>query len=285
VTSGHQGSKQWLLTLPSLAWLGVFFVIPAILVVVTAFRPADLHGGVGPGWTMATIEELRDPAYLPILWRTVWLSGVTTLVCLVLAVPMAFQMARVGPRMRQWLLLLVIIPFLSNFLIRIFAWKSLLHPEGPLTRLLVWLHVVPEDTLLLNNVGTVLLVLIYTQLPFAILPLYAAAEKFDFGLLDAARDLGAGPWRSFSKVFVPGVWRGVVSAAVMVFVCSLGQYVIPQMVGGASDEMLGSKIAQRVFSDRNLPHASALAAGLMLAVLVPMLVVAVWQRFGRKEAA
>lgn len=285
MTSGHQGSKQWLLTLPSLAWLGVFFVIPAILVVVTAFRPADLHGGVGPGWTTATIEELRDPAYLPILWRTVWLSGVTTLVCLVLAVPMAFQMARVGPRMRQWLLLLVIIPFLSNFLIRIFAWKSLLHPEGPLTRLLVWLHVVPEDTLLLNNVGTVLLVLIYTQLPFAILPLYAAAEKFDFGLLDAARDLGAGPWRSFSKVFVPGVWRGGVSAAVMVFVCSLGQYVIPQMVGGASDEMLGSKIAQRVFSDRNLPHASALAAGLMLAVLVPMLVVAVWQRFGRKEAA
>lgn len=285
MTSGHQGSKQWLLTLPSLAWLGVFFVIPAILVVVTAFRPADLHGGVGAGWTTATIEELRDPAYLPILWLTVWLSGTTTLVCLVLAVPMAFQMARVGPRMRQWLLLLVIIPFLSNFLIRIFAWKSLLHPEGPLTRLLVWLHVVPEDTLLLNNVGTVLLVLIYTQLPFAILPLYAAAEKFDFGLLDAARDLGAGPWRSFSKVFVPGVRRGVASAAVMVFVCSLGQYVIPQMVGGASDEMLGSKIAQRVFSDRNLPHASALAAGLMLAVLVPMLVVAVWQRFGRKEAA
>jgi ABC-type spermidine/putrescine transport system permease subunit I len=131
----------------------------------------------------------------------VWLSGATTLVCLVLALPMAFQMARVGPRMRQWLLLLVSFPFLSNFLIRIFAWKSLLHPEGPLTRLLVWLHVVPEDALLLNNVGAVLLVLIYTQLPFAILPLYAAAEKFDFGLLDAARDLGAGPWRSFSKVF------------------------------------------------------------------------------------
>ena len=283
--SGSRGSKQWLLTLPSLAWLGVFFVIPSILVVLTAFRPADLHGGVGAGWTMATIHELRDPAYLPILWRTVWLSGVTTLVCLVLAVPMTFQMARVGPRMRQWLLLLVIIPFLSNFLIRIFAWKSLLHPEGPLTRLLVWLHFISEDAMLLNNVGAVLLVLIYTQLPFAILPLYAAAEKFDFALLDAARDLGAGPWRSFSKVFVPGVRRGLVSAAVMVFVCSVGQYVIPQMVGGASDEMLGNKIAQRVFSDRNLPHASALAGGLMLAVLVPMLVVSIWQRFGRKYAS
>lgn len=281
----HERSKQWLLTLPSLTWLGVFFVIPGILVIVTAFRPADLQGGVGTGWTLENLQALRDPAYLPIVWRTVWLSGVTTLVCLALALPMTFQMARVGPRMRQVLLLLVVIPFLSNFLIRIFAWKSLLHPEGPLTRLLHWLHLIPEDALLLNNAGAVLLVLIYTQLPFAILPLYAAAEKFDFGLLDAARDLGAGPWRSFAKVFVPGVRRGLISAALMVFVCSLGQYVIPQMVGGASDEMLGSKIAQRVFSDRNLPHASALAAGLMLAVLVPMFIIVAWQRFGRKEAA
>lgn len=285
MTSRRGFSKQWLLTLPSLAWLGVFFVIPAVLIVLTAFRPPDLQGGVGSGWTTATLQVLRDPAYLPIVWRTVWLSGLTTLVCLAFALPMSFQIARVGARMRQILLLLVVIPFLSNFLIRVFAWKSLLHPEGPLTKLLIALHLVSEDAMLLNNVGAVLLVLIYTQLPFAILPLYAAAEKFDFSLLDAARDLGAGPWRSFSKVFVPGVRRGLISAAVMVFVSSLGQYVIPQMIGGASDEMIGSKIAQRVFSDRNMPHASALAAALMLAVLVPMLVITMWQRFGRKESA
>lgn len=279
-----RSARQWLLTLPSLTWLAVFFVIPAILVILAAFRPADLQGGVGPGWTLATLREVQDPAYLPILWRTLWLGGATTVICLVLALPVAFQMARAGQRMRQVLLLLVVIPFLSNFLIRIFAWKSLLHPEGPLTKLLIALHLMPENAVLLNHVGTVLLVLVYTQLPFAILPLYAAAEKFDFGLLDAARDLGAGPWRAFSKVFVPGVRRGIISAAVMVFVCCLGQYVIPQMVGGTSDEMLGSKIAQRVFSDRNLPHASALAAGLMLAVLAPMVVIVLWQQFGRKEA-
>lgn len=285
MNAGHESPKQWLLTLPSLAWLGLFFVIPCVLVLITAFRPADLQGGVAAGWTTENLAVLRDPSYLPILLRTVWISAATTLACLALALPMSFQMARVGPRLRQLLLLLVVIPFLSNFLIRVFAWKSLLHPEGPLTRLLIYLHLVPEDAILLNNAGTVLLVMIYTQLPFAILPLYAAAEKFDFGLLDAARDLGAGPWRSFAKVFVPGVRRGLISAAVMVFVCSLGQYVIPQFVGGASDEMLGSKIAQRVFADRNLPHASVLAGALMLAVLVPMLVVTAWQRFGRKEAA
>ncbi|MCX6848776.1 MAG: ABC transporter permease [Verrucomicrobia bacterium] len=280
----NRPARQWLLSLPSLTWLAMFFVIPAILVIITAFRSADLQGGVGPGWTLATLREVQDPAYLPILWRTVWLSGVTTVVCLALALPVAFQMASAGQRMQQLLLLLVVIPFLSNFLIRIFAWKSLLHPEGPLTKLLIGLHLIPENAVLLNHVGTVLLVLVYTQLPFAILPLYAAAEKFDFGLLDAARDLGAGPWRAFFKIFVPGVSRGIISAAVMVFVCCLGQYVIPQMVGGTSDEMLGSKIAQRVFSDRNLPHASALAGGLMLAVLVPMVVIVLWQQFGRKEA-
>lgn len=279
-----RSARQWMISLPSLTWLAVFFVIPAILVIITAFRPADLQGGVGPGWTLATLREVEDPAYLPILWRTFWLSGATTVVCLALALPMAFQMARAGQRMRRVLLLLVVIPFLSNFLIRIFAWKSLLHPEGPLTQLLIGLHLIPENAVLLNHGGTVLLVLVYTQLPFAILPLYAAAEKFDFGLLDAARDLGAGPWRAFSKVFVPGVRRGIISAGVMVFVCCLGQYVIPQMVGGTADEMLGSKIAQRVFSDRNLPHASALAGGLMLAVLVPMVVIVLWQQFGRKEA-
>jgi spermidine/putrescine transport system permease protein len=284
VITNYQRSKQWLITLPSLAWLGVFFVIPAVLIVITAFRPADLQGGLASGWTWDNVQVLRDPAYLPIVWRSVWLSGATTFICLVLALPMSFQIARVGPRLREFLLLLVVIPFLSNFLIRVFAWKSLLHPEGLLTKLLFSLRLVPEDAMLLNNVGAVLLVLIYTQLPFAILPLYAAAEKFDFGLLDAARDLGAGPWRSVSKVFVPGVRRGLISAAVMVFVSALGQYVIPQMIGGASDEMLGSKIAQRVFADRNLPHASALAAALMLAVLVPMLIVTVWQRSGKKEA-
>lgn len=278
-------SGEWMITLPSLAWLGVFFVIPAALVVVTAFRPADLHGGVAAGWTWENIETLRDPAWLPILWRTLWLSAATTVVCVALALPVAFQMARVGPRLRQFLLLLVVVPFLSNFLIRIFAWKSLLHPEGVLTKVLVSLHLAPEDALLLNNAGAVLLVMIYTQLPFAVLPLYAAAEKFDFHLLDAARDLGAGPCRGFMKVFVPGVRRGILSAVVMVFVCSLGQYVIPQFVGGASDEMLGNKIQQRVFADRNLPQASALAAALMAAVLLPMLVVAAWQRFGRKEGA
>jgi spermidine/putrescine transport system permease protein len=118
----------------------------------------------------------------------------------------------------------------------------------------------------------VLLVLVYTELPFAILPLYAAAEKFDFRLLEAARDLGAGPFRAFWSVFLPGIRRGLMTATLVTLIPALGSYVVPDLVGGPSSQMLGDKIAQRTFVDRNLPHASALSALLALAVLVPAIV-------------
>jgi ABC-type spermidine/putrescine transport system permease subunit I len=258
-------------TLPSLGWLVLFFALPCLITLTLAFRVADLRGGVGDGWTLDTVTSLADPVYLPLLVRTAGISLVTTLACLMLALPMAWYMALCTAAWRNTLLLLVVLPFLSNFIIRIFAWRSLLHPEGPVKHLLLWLHLVDEKTLLLNSTGAVLLVMIYTQLPFAILPLFAAAEKFDFHLLDAARDLGANGWQAFWRVFVPGVLQGILSAAVIVFVCALGQYVIPQFVGGTADELLGNKIVQRAFTDRNLPLASALSGALLIAVLVPVM--------------
>lgn len=255
-------------TLPSLGWLLAFFALPCLLSLTLAFREGDLRGGVGDGWTLETVKSLADPIYLPVLARTAGISLMTTLICLLLALPMAWHMARCTPAWRNTLLLLVVLPFLTNFIIRIFAWKSLLHPDGPLKHLLVWLHLATEDTLLLNNLYALLLVMVYTQLPFAILPLYAAAEKFDFQLMDAARDLGATGMRAFLKVFVPGVRQGILSAAVIVFVCTLGQYVVPQFIGGTEDEMIGNKIVQRAFSDRNLPLASAMSGALLLTVLI-----------------
>lgn len=259
--------QEFIFTLPSLGWLILFFALPALLTLTIAFHVSDLRGGVADGWTLETVLALADPLYLPMIWRTLWISSLTTLFCLALALPMSWHLAKLTPRWRNALLLLVVLPFLTNFLIRIFAWRSLLHPEGPVKQMLLWLHVVNEETFLLNHAAAVLLVMIYTQLPFAILPLYAAAEKFDFRLIDAARDLGASGWQAFRKVFLPGVRQGIVSAALIVFVCSLGQYVIPQFIGGTADEMLGNKIVQRAFSDRNLPLACALAGALMLAVL------------------
>jgi ABC-type spermidine/putrescine transport system permease subunit I len=196
---------EWLLSAPSLLWMTLFFLVPAVIVFVLAFRPADPLGGVGAGWTLDHWRALFDEQYRPILWRTMWVSTVTSMVCVILAVPCALVMARARGAWKNVLLLLVVVPFWTNFLIRVFAWKSLLHPDGPVTRAFLALRLMGEDSQLLYNNGAVLLVMVYTQLPFAILPLYAAAEKFDFGLLEAARDLGASAWRAIWSVFLPGV--------------------------------------------------------------------------------
>lgn len=261
---------EWLLTAPSFLWLAVFVFVPTFIVFVIAFRPSNPLGGLGEGWSLEAVRALRDPNYPEIVWRTFWVSAVTTAICLVLALPVAIFMARAPAKWRSRLLLLVIVPFWTNFLIRILAWKQILHPEGPLKSLIAALGLVSEQTMLLYNPFAVVLVSVYTFLPFAILPLYAAAEKFDFGLLDAARDLGASSWRAFTHVFLPGVRAGLATALLVVFVPMLGSYVIPDLVGGPAGEMLGNRIAQRNFADRNLPQAAALSAALTLVVLIPV---------------
>lgn len=266
------------MTLPSLAWLVLFFLVPTLIIVAIAFKPADTYGGIGSGWTLETLRSLGNPNYPAIIWRTVWLSVATTAICLLLAVPCGYHMVRASPRLRQTLLLLVIVPFWTSFLIRVFAWKVLLHPDGPVKKLLALLRLADPGAILLYNDWTVLMVMVYTCLPFAILPIYAAAEKFDFRLLEAARDLGATPLRAFRSIFLPGIRRGIVTATLVVLIPALGSYIIPDLMGGPSNEMLGNKIAQRAFVDRNLPHAGALSSLLMAAVLVPMMIVVLLQR-------
>lgn len=261
-------SPEWWLTLPSFGWLLIFFIIPSLIIFVISFRAADVTGGVSGKWTLANWSAWLHPDVRVLSVRTVWMSAVATCICLALAIPMAWFMARCSAAWRNVLLLLVVIPFWTNFLIRIFAWKVLLNQDGLMTRLARMLGLIGDQDSLLYTPGAVLLVLVYTHLPFAILPLYAAAEKFDFSLLDAARDLGATASRAFFSVFIPGIGAGISAAALLVFVPALGCYLIPDIVGGHESDMLGNRIAQRAFSDRNLPEASALASGLALAVII-----------------
>ncbi len=264
-------SREILSTLPSLGWLGLFVLVPAALVLAIAFRETDPSGGIGDGWTLSQFRVFGQKSVLALLWRTLWISALTTGICLVLALPVAWFLARVPKAWRARLLLLVIVPFWTNFLIRVFAWNQILHSEGMIARTLRGIGLLGENESLLFNSGAVIVVSVYTYLPFAILPLYAAAEKFDFGLLDAARDLGASALRAFRSVFVPGIRKGITTALVIVFVPMLGSYVVPDLVGGTDGQMIGNKIAQRNFSDRNLPSASAMSAILTLAVLAPLL--------------
>ncbi len=266
-----------LLTSPSLVWMFVFFILPTIIVFLLTFRPTTITGGIGEGWTLKTWSTISNPNYPAIVWRTIWLSFVATFLCIAISLPCAFALARTSNRWRSILVGLVILPFWTSFLIRVFAWRILLHPEGWVSKVLHQTYSIfgwqfsflEPETQLLYNVFAVLLVMVYTYLPFAILPLYAAAEKFDFNLIEAGLDLGAKPLHVFLHIFIPGIRAGIFSAVMMVLIPSLGSYVIPDMVGGPNSEMIGSKIYQRAVPDRNLPHASALSALLMLGVLLP----------------
>lgn len=275
--------RQIAMTLPSYGWLVLFFLIPTILVFAYAFKPFDSAAGVGAGWTDETLMSVFGPEYAVIFWRTLWLSGVTTVVCLSLALPLGYFLARASTKIQKLFLLLVIMPFWSSFLVRIFAWKTLLHPEGILRKTLTVLHIIDADTFLLYNLGTVVVVMIYSYLPFAILPIYAQSVKFNYNLIEAARDLGATESYAFFKIFVPGIRRGIATAAVLVFIPAIGAYVIPDVVGGTSSEMIGNKIAQRIFIDRNLPQASALSSILSLVVLLPIALSAYLHARGERQ--
>jgi spermidine/putrescine transport system permease protein len=273
----HEGerSSEWKLTLPSMTWLFLFFVVPTCIIFAYALKPADISGGVGEGWTLSTLKSVLTADYHILILRTLVLSVLTTAICLALSLPIGYLLATVSKKARRLLLVLIVVPFWTSFLIRIFAWKALLHPEGVLKHILESLSLVDKHTTLLYHSGTVLLVMVYAYLPFAVFPIYAAASKFNFQLIEAALDLGATQCRAFFKVFIPGIMKGILSALVMVFISAIGAYVIPDLVGGASSEMIGNKIAQKTFAERNLPQASALSALLAASILIPLLVI-VW---------
>ena len=269
--------KSWidesLLSAPSFSWLLLFFLIPSLIVFFYAFKPTDSYGNVEEGWTLQSIQTLVHPSNLILIWRTCWLSVITTLICLLLALPVGYQLATCSKKWRKWLLLLIVVPFWTSFLIRIFAWKQVLHPEGILKQFLVSIGILEPTSTLLYNSGAVLLVMVYTYLPFAVFPIYSSASKFNFQLVEAAMDLGASFFQAFFKVFVPGIRAGIITGMVMVFISALGAYVIPDLVGGIGSEMIGNKIAQRTFLERNLPEASALSLLVIFALFIPIVIV------------
>ncbi len=253
-----------------------------MLIFSYAFKSSDIYGGINPGWTLNTIKSLLDAQYLVLIIRTFTLSIITTGICLALALPLSYFMAQLGSNWRKTFLILIIVPFWSSFLIRIFAWKSLLHPEGIFKRILVALHIVSPETSLLYNSAAVVLVMVYTYFPFAVLPTYAAASKFNFHLIEASMDLGASKTRAFFTIFIPVIRNSIFTAMVMVFIPAIGAYVIPDLVGGIYSEMIGNKIAQRTFSDRDIPLASALSTILTLSILIPLVFVTFFRLRNKK---
>ena len=266
---------EWLVTAPSFFWLALFFAVPAVIVLAFTFHGHDISGGVGE-WSLSTWRELVDPDYPTIIWNTIRISVEVTIWSIVLAVPCAYAIARMNSRWRAIVAGSIMLPFWTSFVVRVFAWKTMLHPDGWLQACYNFLSISAEQSTILDSETAVVLVSVYSFLPFAIMPIYTAAEKFDFSLLEAARDLGAKNFYAFRKIFLPGIRQGLVSAILMVFIPAIGSYVIPQMLGGTNCVLIGNKIFMRAMQQRNIPHASALATLMAAAVLIPLGIAAWW---------
>lgn len=246
------GLTKWLVTLPPTVFLLAFFLLPALIVVAASFREPGEFGGLAP-WPAHSLDAYRflfgDVIYLEIFARSFLVAALTTTICIVAAYPLAWLIAKSPAKRRDLLVLLVILPFASNFLVRIYAWIMLLGPAN-----------------LLYTPFAVIAGMVYVHLPFMILPLYTNLEKHDPALLEAAQDLGASAWTRFWRVTFPLSLPGILSGSALVFIPVLGMFAVPELLGGTGDVLIGNLIKEQFLDNRDWPLGSALS--IMLTVLV-----------------
>ncbi|MCB0044209.1 MAG: ABC transporter permease [Caldilineaceae bacterium] len=253
---------------PATVYLLLFFVAPLLIVLLYSFLKRGPYGQLIWEFTVGNYVRVFDPLYLNIFWRSVWLAFIATVGCLLVAYPFAYYIARrPSTRTRNLLLVLVMIPFWTNFLIRTYAWRVILGGDGPINTFLLWTGVINEPLTLIFNDFAVLIGLIYGYLPFMVLPLYAAIERLDFSLMEAAGDLYANGWNAFRKVLLPLSMPGVIAGSILVFIPSLGAFITPDLLGGAKTIMIGNLIQSQFLTARDWPFGSAISMLLMAAVL------------------
>lgn len=259
--------RSGLLLAPLVGWLLLFVVAPTALLVVISFCERDFIGRTVYHFTWENYARAFDPVYLAILERSVGCAALTTAVCLAIGYPVAYCMARVSKRAREWLLLLLMAPFWTSFLVRTYAWIIILAHDGLLNSLLTATHLLASPADLLYTPGAVLLGLIHNYLPFMVLPIYSSLEKQDPALLEAAFDLGATPWRAFRAVSLPLSVPGIIGGAMLVFVPSIAMFAIVTLMGGGSTELIGNTIQKQFTSGRDAPFGAALGTLLLLVFL------------------
>lgn len=273
---------KWLVSGPPILFLLVFFVVPSLIMIVTSFRFPGEFGGLAPlvapagevggeyGLTLEAYQFfLSNSLYAEIFLKSFGVAAATTLICLIMAYPLALLIASSEKRFRNLMLLLVVLPFASNFLIRIYAWMIILGPESVLSHFLntiLGVFGIAPLTLLFSPFA-VLVGMVYVHLPFMVLPLYTNLEKHDLALLDAAQDLGASSWQCFWRITWPLSLPGVFAGSALVFIPVLGMFAVPEMLGGTGDILIGNLIKDQFLSTRDWPFGSTLSIMLTLAVL------------------
>lgn len=301
--------SRWLISGPPLFYLLLFFAIPTLIMGFAAFRFPGEYGGLVSFWytdpaTQRTVLEINwqnwqefltfenftrifeESTYLFLFITSFTYALLTTAICLILAYPLAWLIARSAKKYRNLLMLLVILPFWSNFLIRVYAWMIILGPESYFTKTLNgFLRFFGfEPVTLLFSSFAVIVVLVYVHLPFMVLPLYANLEKHDIYLLDAAQDLGATAWQRFWKITFPLSLPGVYAGAALVFIPVLGMFAVPELVGGTENMMVANLIKQQFLESRDWPFGSALSIVLTLSVLLLTAIVSIISRRKKRDA-
>jgi spermidine/putrescine transport system permease protein len=261
---------------PQALWLTIFFAAPLAIIVAYSFMKRDLYGGVLFQPSLEAYRSIASPTLLLVAWRTLWVSVAATVATILIALPCGYSIARSGNQAMR--LFLVIVPFWTNFLIRIYAWIAILGNEGFLNDILRALGLTTDSVQFLYNQGAVILVLVYMYLPYAILPLFSTIDKFDFTLLEAARDLGASKLTAIRKILLPNIRGGLVTAVLFTFIPIFGAYAVPLLVGGLDSYMLGNIIADQVTKTRNWPLASSISMGVTVLTGIAAILFAVVTR-------
>jgi len=261
---------------PLALWLTTLFAVPLVIILLYSFMVKGTYGGVVARFSLDGYRALFNPTFVAAALSTLLIATVSSVCMVLLALPAAYHMAR--SRHKNVYLLLVIIPFWTNFLIRIYAWIAILGNNGFLNMFLVHIGILADPVQFLYNRNAVILVTVYTYLPYAILPLYSSIEKFDGSLLEAARDLGAGVVQSTFRVLLPSIRGGIVTAILFTFIPVFGAYAIPQILGGSDSLMLGTVIARELTVTRNWPLAASVS---MLLTVVTTTGVVMLARYNR----
>lgn len=264
-------------------WLMLFFLIPFLIVVKISFASAEI--AIPPySAIMEYVDEVltfnlnlgnylflgSDEMYVEAYLTSIRLSAIATFFCLLLGYPMAYAMSRMSARQQSLMLMLVLLPSWTSFLIRIYAWMGILKNNGLLNNLLMWLGIIDQPLHILNTNIAVYIGIVYAYLPYMVLPIFANLTQLDKSLLEAANDLGCRPWQSFLRVTLPLSKGGIVAGCMLVFIPAVGEYVIPELLGGPESLMIGKVLWQEFFNNRDWPLASALALIMLLVLIVPI---------------
>ena len=253
---------------PANLYLTIFVVLPLLLIVILSFQSRGAYGEVVPRFNLNNYERLIEPVYARILGYSLLVGLGTTVITMLLGYPLAYYIARSPAKQRSLLLFLILVPFWTNFVIRIYAWIMLLRGGGLLDSFLQWIGVTSEPLGILYTPTAVMIGMVYEFLPFMVLPLYTSLEKIENSLLEAAADLGAPPWRAFLRVTLPLSVPGMIAGTILVFIPAMGMFVVPDLMGGAKTLLIGNVIRNQFLTARDWPFGAAASMILMLMTLV-----------------